>query len=129
MRTSHHFITTLYYLDRAAVKQGWAMAHVVLCWLVTAQPSFQLTLTHMVQKRTDKNCANVEEREEENFLDKIKEVLRGRFGFLECVCVCVFVCVCGWPLCMYVWLLCMYFWLLCMYVCMYVCVSGLNKCT
>jgi len=38
------------------------------------QPSFQQTLTSVVEKKTDKNCGE----EEENFLDKIKEVLKGR---------------------------------------------------
>jgi hypothetical protein len=56
MRTSHYHITTLYYIDMAVVKQGWAVAHVVLRWLVSAQPSFQHTLTFMVEKKIDKNC-------------------------------------------------------------------------
>jgi hypothetical protein len=76
------------------------MAHVVLCWLVTAQPSFQQTLTLVMEKTTDKNCGEEEEEKEECFLDKIKEVLKGRFCFLECVCLCLCVCVVVMYVCM-----------------------------
>jgi len=68
------------------------MAHVVLCWLVTVQHSLQHTVTFVVEKKIDKNCGK--ENEEDNFVDKIKEVLKGRFCILDCVCGC-YVCMSG----------------------------------
>jgi len=92
MRTSHYHITTLYYLDMVVVKRGWAMGHVVLCWLVTVQHSLQHTVTFVVEKKIDKNCGK--EKEEDSFVDKIKEVLKGdSASWIVCVCVCVCVCV------------------------------------
>jgi hypothetical protein len=49
------------------------------------------------EKKTVKNCGK---EEEEDFLDKIKEVLIGRFCFMDRVCGC-YVCMYA---CMYVWL-------------------------